>query len=381
MNAEASVGLELVSAEASLDRPTFVGAMPGQSQGILVAEQGGRVCWLSAADKDDGREARELLDLKKRLPNYADRGNDQFGLLGLALGPKFEENGFVYLHYTALRPKRNIVSRWVLSDEGVIDPTSEQILIEQRQPFATNNGGGIAFGPDGYLYIGIGDGGAHGDPRNHAQNLGSLLGKVLRIDVSGKDEKRGLSYSMPTDNPFLDQEGARPEVYVYGLSNPWRFSFDQKTGELWLGDVGENDWEEINLIKKGGNYGWPWFEGAHPLRKPKPGEDLSEDIIAPVFEYPHTEGKAIVGGHVYRGKQIPELVGCYVYTDYISGKVWALKIDDQGEVQPNTLLLTVPHPSGFGEDYDGELLICSFGKNPNKPGDDAIYRLVPTVKK
>ena len=382
---QAVLAEELVQAQrifegVGLDRPVWVGALPGNGGQFVVAEQRGRVLLIGGDDEKDQPHKRVLLDLTRDLPNYADRGRDQLGLLGLAFHPGFEKNRSIYLHYTASGPRRNIVSRWLMGKDGAIDPASEEVLIEQRQPYATNNGGAIGFGPDGYLYIGIGDGGAHADPRNHAQNRGVLLGKVLRIDVDGVDEERGLPYAIPDDNPFVAIADARPEVYAYGLSNPWRFSFDQETGKLWLGDVGENDWEEINQIKRGGNYGWPWYEGTHPLKKPGRGEALPTGMLKPEIEYPHSEGRAVVGGCVYRGKAIPELTGWYVYADYVSGKVWALKPDEQSRVLSSTHLLTIPHPSSFGEGANGELLICSFGEDPNNSEDDGIYQLAPARK-
>lgn len=374
--AEVSVGLERVAADVAFDRPVWAGPLPSEEGSYVVAEQRGRVLIIRPDVGDAPSGVLVMLDLVATLPDYSDRGRDQLGLLGLAFHPEFEKNREVYLHYTAIGPRRNVVSRWAVGEGGQIDPDSEEVLVEQRQPYATNNGGAIAFGPDGLLYIGIGDGGANGDPRNYAQRLDTFLGKVLRIDVDQVDEGRGLPYAIPEDNPFTEGAEVRPEVYAYGLSNPWRMSFDRKTGGLWLGDVGENDWEEINRVQKGGNYGWRWREGTHSFRKLGPGERLPNDLIDPVYEYPHTKGKAVVGGYVYCGKAIPELIGQYVYADYESGKVWALQLDAQGGVRANSLLLTVSHPSSFGEDAGGELLICSFGEDRQKPGDDAVYRIV-----
>lgn len=374
--AQPRVVAERLFEQVQLDRPVFLTTVSGEPDMFVIVEQPGRVIGIKRSA--DGIESAPavLLDLTEPIPNYAGPGRDQMGMLGLAFHPDFANNRQLYISYSGSRPHRNVLSRFTAGDDLVTDPNSEQVLLEQRQPFATNNAGMIAFGPDGYLYMAIGDGGANGDPRNHAQDLSTLLGKMLRLDVDHVDEARGAPYAIPEDNPFTDLPwaDARPEVYAYGLSNPWRFSFDRETGDLWLGDVGEADWEEINVIEKAGNYGWRLREGRHDFEGAR-RDDRPDNLIEPIHEYPHAEGQAIVGGYVYRGPAIPELRGYYVYADHVSGKVWALKYED-GKVKENHLLLAVPHPSSFGEDPTGELYICSFGKSAQDPDDDAIYRLL-----
>jgi glucose/arabinose dehydrogenase len=226
-----------------------------------------------------------------------------------------------------------------------------------KQPFWNHNGGTVEFGPDGYLYVGLGDGGAANDPLGNGQNLETLLGSILRIDVDRQQE--GRPYAIPPDNPFVEAPGARPEIWAYGLRNVWRLSFDEPTGTMWAADVGQNLWEEINIIRRGGNYGWNLREGMHPF-----GDDGSgprPDLIEPVWEYHHDIGKSITGGMVYRGDRVPALRGYYLYADYVSGRFWALRYDhDQQRVVENR-----PIRSGeskpivtFGEDETGEVY-CS----------------------
>jgi quinoprotein glucose dehydrogenase len=221
-----------------------------------------------------------------------------------------------------------------------------------EQPFWNHNGGTIVFGPDGYLYIGLGDGGAANDPHGNGQNLGTLLGSILRIDVDSKDE--GLAYGIPDDNPFVGVEGARPEIYAYGIRNVWRIAFDRQTGKLWAGDVGQDLWEEIDIIEKGGNFGWNLREGMHPF---KGGAEASDAFVEPIFEYHHDVGKSITGGHVYRGQRVPQLAGKYVYADYVTGDIWALDYDEAGrKVRGNYSISWEKLPvMTFGEDEQGEV--------------------------
>ena len=238
-----------------------------------------------------------------------------------------------------------------------VAPESELVILEVPQPYANHNGGQIAFGPDGYLYIGLGDGGSAGDPRRNGQNPSTLLGAILRIDVSGATAEQ--PYAIPLDNPFVDG-GGRPEIWAYGLRNPWRFSFDRETGELWTGDVGQNRWEEIDIIERGGNYGWNAMEGHHCFQ---PSSDCeNEDFIPPVWEY-SLDGDAcsVIGGYVYRGTAIQTLVGTYVYADFCTGEIFGLRRD--GEDVVNRLLVdTDLRISSFGEDNDGELYVLSQGE-------------------
>jgi len=220
------------------------------------------------------------------------------------------------------------------------------------QPFLNHNGGQIAFGPDGLLYVGLGDGGSGGDPLGHAQDTSTLLGSILRIDVD-----RGTPYAVPPDNPFA-AGGGRPEIFAWGLRNPWRWSFDRETGELWCGDVGQNRWEEVDRIRRGGNYGWNVREGAHCFAS---AECDSAGLIEPVAEYSHDEGCSITGGYVYRGATLPQISGAYVYGDFCSGRIWGLFSAGGGALAPRLLAESGLQISSFAEDHDGELYVVDYG--------------------
>lgn len=280
----------------------------------------------------------------------------EMGLLGLAFHPDYESNGYFYVCYTADAPLRSVVSRFSVSanpDSALRG--SEQVLLEIPQPYTNHNGGQIAFGPDGYLYIGLGDGGSAGDPQNNAQTLSSLLGKILRIDV---DSPGILPYGIPADNPFVQNGfGAREEIYAYGFRNPWRFSFDPVTGRLWCADVGQSFREEIDIVESGGNYGWNIMEGTACY--PSTAGCSSAGLILPVWDYGRTFGGSITGGHVYRGSAVPSLTGRYVFGDFSSGILAALEYD---EVNPPSVVVLDTLPayalSSFGVDESGELYLC-----------------------
>jgi glucose/arabinose dehydrogenase len=278
----------------------------------------------------------------------------------LAFHPDFKKNGEFFVYYTPKNKKlTNVVSRFKRSkdDPDTADPASEEILLELKKPFWNHNGGTIEFGPDKKLYIAIGDGGAANDPFGHAQNMNSLLGKILRIDVDTKDE--GKAYAIPKDNPFVGKDKVRGEIWASGLRNVWRMSFDRKTGRLWAADVGQNLWEEINLIDKGGNYGWNPRESLHAFG-PK-GIDENDKMIEPIWEYHHDIGKSITGGNVYRGSKVKALEGLYLYADYVSGHVWALRYDeDKKRVTGNHLLREGGSPIfSFGEDEAREVYMLT----------------------
>ncbi len=292
------------------------------------------------------------------------------GLLGLAFHPNYENNGYFYVNYTKASPvRRTLIVRFKVSSTNPdsADRSSSKILMEIVQPYSNHNGGQLAFGPDGYLYIALGDGGSGGDPENNAQNRSSLLGKLLRIDV---DQTQGsLNYSIPSDNPFAnDIQGFKKEIYAYGLRNPWRFSFDFTTGNLWCADVGQNTWEEINLIINGGNYGWRCYEGNHSYNL---NGCSGSDYIPPIWEYSHSEGISITGGYVYRGPNLPELFGKYIYADYGTRKIWALTYDGVNAATNQLLATASSTITSFGVDMNNELYICSF--------DGKIYRFTPTA--
>jgi len=294
------------------------------------------------------------LDITNQV-RYADKENEE-GFLGLAFHPKFAENGQFFVYYTPnTMPRESVVSRFKVSADNPdkADPKSEEVILRIPQVNWNHNGGTITFGPDGYLYIGMGDGGGRNDPERTAQDMKSLLGKILRIDVDRKSADK--PYSIPDDNPFVGQTGVRPEIYAYGLRNVWRMAFDPETNLLWCADVGQDKWEEINLIEKGGNYGWSVREAKHPFHIDEANADAK--YLDPIFEYDHEVGKSITGGLVYRGKQVPELAGKYVYADYVTGKIWALDYDAKaGKMRANYLIPSPMLPViTFGDDEAGEV--------------------------
>jgi glucose/arabinose dehydrogenase len=357
----------------AFDRPLIFGAWPDGSGRLYVAEQGGRLSTFERGPQDRGQGLRLVLQLE------VSRFHNEEGFLGLAFHPRFKENGKLYVHRSLKGESRGRISEFVRAADGSIDPKSERVLLEVLQPWRNHNGGQLEFGPDGYLYIGLGDGGSAGDPQENAQNLSNLLGKILRIDVDTLTP--GSPYGIPADNPFVrspaeargeaaSTPAARPEIWAFGLRNPWRFCFDSATGLLWCGDVGQDAYEEISVIHKGGNYGWRLKEGFadfSPRSQRGPGE-----LIDPVVVYPHSLGLSVTGGYVYRGSAVPVLSGHYVYADYVTGRVWALPVapaDSPTPVAPGTRpveLQRVPQPASFGLDERGELYITSF--------DGRLYR-------
>lgn len=293
-------------------------------------------------------ETKTFLDIEAKV-DYEDKENEE-GLLGLAFHPKYKENGQFFIHYTAKQPPHTaVISRMRVSksDPNQADPASEEVVLTYKHPFWNHKGGNLLFGPDGYLYIVFGDGGSANDPHNNGQNLNTLLGKLLRIDIDHKEG--GKPYAIPKDNPFVGKQGALPEIFAYGVRNFWGISYDPPTGLIYAADVGQNLWEEINIIEKGGNYGWSIRESFHKFDKSDPkvttktGPGRTPDLqnkpepkdgnfIDPIWEYHHdTDGKSITGGLVYRGKRLPELVGHYVYADYVTGNIWGLKYDERAK--------------------------------------------------
>lgn len=325
-------------------------------------------------NSDTATKTSVLIDLTDRV-RYNDKMNEE-GFLGLAFHPKFKTNGEFFVFYTDAKANlTNVVSRFRMSktDPTKADPASEEQLIRFEKPFWNHDGGTLAFGPDGYLYITHGDGGAGGDPHENGQKMSTLLGKVLRIDVDHK--ANGKNYAIPKDNPFLKNKDAAPELWATGLRNVWRMSFDRKTGALWAGEVGQNLYEEINIFKAGGNYGWSVRESLHPFG-PK-GVDVRADLIDPIWEYHHDIGKSITGGVVYRGAKLPELDGAYLYADYVTARIWALWYDEaKGRVIANREIKGPGLPIlSFGEDEKGEAYFLSVA--PNGRG---IHRFVKYAK-
>jgi glucose/arabinose dehydrogenase len=330
-------------------RPVDLDPIPGQPGRYLVLEQQtARILLIDGA----AQQTAVVADLSDRVG--AD--NNEEGLLSLAFSPAFADDSALYVYYTTGSPGPAYLSR--LTFEGAaIDPNSEVRMLEVPQPFPNHNGGGLEFGPDGYLYLGLGDGGAGNDPQGNGQDPGTILGSIHRLDVSGN-----TAVAAP-DNPFVgNDDGWREETYAYGLRNPWRLSFDRATGALWVGDVGQQAWEEVDIIEAGGNYGWNIMEGPECLGG---GSCDQSGLELPVASYSHEFGCSITGGYVYRGEQLPSLVGWYLYTDFCSGRVWAtssLNTDQTIELLDTDLSI-----SSFAEDTDGELLVLAF--------DGVIYRL------
>lgn len=349
--------------------PNILGlTAPEGSPYVYLTSQNGQIYRIDTRENEPDRVL--WLDIEDILVSGGERG-----LLGLAFHPDFANNGQFFVNYTAPSPLRTVVSRFEVTDPAAPehistlgDPDSEEILLEFNQPFSNHNGGHIAFGPDGYLYIASGDGGSGGDPQNNAQNPQNLLGAMLRIDVNTE-----AGYEIPSDNPYFDSESGRDEVFAIGLRNPWRFSFDRERGDLWVADVGQNAWEAIHIVENGKNYGWKIIEGSHCF--PMESLCIVDGLEFPVFEYNHDNGdRSITGGYVYRGSELSTLQGKYIYGDFISGRVWALDYDhDSDDVISNTELMNNPfNISAFGEDASGEIYILGYGNG-------TVYRIIEPV--
>ena len=347
---------ETAKGQANPLRPMVFTHAGDGSKRVFVATEHGVIHVFNNDQKP--QKTSIFLDIQDRVV-YRDDQNEE-GFLGLTFHPKYKENGEFFVFYTTKKAKlTNVLSRFKVSkdDPNKADPNSEEELMRFEKPFWNHDGGTLCFGPDGYLYLTHGDGGAANDPFDNGQNLKSLLGKVHRIDVDHKDA--GKNYAIPKDNPFVNTKDARPDIWAYGLRNIWRMSFDRKTGQLWAGDVGQNLYEEIDLIEKGGNYGWNRREGLHPFG-PK-GRGYSKEFIDPIWEYHHDVGKCIIGGHVYRGPRLPELDGYYLYGDYVSNKIWALRYDEaKKRVVANRPIKDRGMPMfSFGEDDKGEVYMLT----------------------
>ena len=349
-------------------RPIQLIPRPGSDRYLYVAEQRGRVRVVDLESAEGPAEV--VLDITDRVYQ---RHNEE-GLLSIAFAPDYPESRHLYTWYSAKKPRRGVLSRFTVSegDNPKIDPASEEVILEVGQPWGNHNGGTVAFGPDDMLYLSIGDGGAADDPRGFGQDLSSLLGTVIRIDP--RTPSGDKAYTIPADNPFIDREGARPEIWAYGLRNVWRMSFDSKTGDLWGGDVGQNAWEEIDLIRSGGNYGWKPMEGTRPFSRYRGDKEPADPYIPPVVEYPRREGISVTGGNVYRGDSIPGLDGVYLYADYAYGTVWGIRYIDGKATKPKILKRAGRSlVSSFGEANDGTLYMMTFDGGEWGPG--SIWRI------
>ena len=330
--------------------------------GFIVTEQEGLVYYFP--NDQDVRDSHLLLDLTDRV---SVKHNEE-GLLGIALSPNFNVDRSLYLYYSAAKPRRSVLSRFVLHDDFMleIDSYTETVILDIPQPYGNHNGGQITFGPEGFLYISLGDGGGAGDPERHAQNMSTLLGSILRIDVTG--DINGERYKVPDENPFVDLLNVRSEIWAYGFRNPWRFAFDNHTGNVFAGDVGQEKIEEINIVRKGQNYGWPVMEGT--LCYSPPTDCNSSNMVPPIIEHSNHQACSIIGGYVYRGVGLPGLNGNYIYGDYCSGKIWGVNIKGviQGELVPRLLVDSDLYITSFARDLSGNLYVLS--------QNTGIYRLV-----
>jgi glucose/arabinose dehydrogenase len=365
------VTLREVFPALTMERPLWMADAPDGSDRVFILEQPGRIVIVRKGG--DGADAQEFLNIVDRKPY----DSNAEGLLGLAFHPQFKTNGLFYVYYNQQNPRRGVMSEFKVAagNSNRADLASERILLQVPLTSTSNHGGQVSFGPDGFLYLALGEGSAGNDPQNNGQNSASLLAKMLRLDVNTRAvlgtgaNRKELPYGIPTDNPFVgepDKYGVCKEIWALGLRNVWRFSWDRETGELWAGDVGQDDWEEIDLIVKGGNYGWCVREGAHAF---KPGPEGAR-YLEPVLEYPHrpelvakaqfpahTLGLCVIGGYVYRGRQFPALRGVYVYADYALGTIWGLRYRDGKVIEQSTLLSQPKNVVSFAEDRDGEVYV------------------------
>jgi glucose/arabinose dehydrogenase len=346
------VSLELVA--SGLNDPVGITNLGDGSGRLIVNELGGRI---RVINPDGSVWATDFVDLSDRLVAGGERG-----LLGVAFHPQFATNGRLFVHYSRKGDGATVISELTASDDhATASAASERVIFTLDQPFANHNGGEIAFGPDGYLYIGLGDGGSGGDPFGNGQNRQVLLGKILRIDVDAPPAS-GKQYAIPEDNPYaaggVEPGAGLPAIWAYGFRNPWRFSFDRETGDLYIGDVGQGSWEEIDRqpagSRGGENYGWDLFEGSHCS-----ADCSSISAVLPIAEYSHSAGCSITGGYVYRGTQQPSMVGTYLFSDYCSGAIWTPS--PTGGLAPEALDATDLQVTSFGEGEDGEIYLVDLG--------------------
>ena len=373
------IELQPVFPKLIVERPMWMSEAPDGSGRFFIVYQPGKI--LIVKKGSNGADAKEFLNIEDRHPYF----ENEDGLMSIAFHPGFKTNGLFYVYYNQKNPEdqhlqplnfpyRSVISEFKVSatDPDKADMGSERIVLEVPQPFWNHKGGELAFGPDGCLYLGLGDGGAGGDPYGSGQSTETLLAKMLRIDVNSRatvhegNRSHELQYGIPSDNPFVNEKNARHEIFAYGLRNVWRYSFDRQTGDLWAGDVGQDLWEEVDLVTNGGNYGWSVRESAHPF---KPGP-AGAQYIEPVMEYAHRKnmqsegmfpdhptGQCVIGGYVYRGEKYPALNGVYVYCDYSPGNIFGFRYDRAAHkvTEHGTLLRQPKSITSFAEDADGEI--------------------------
>jgi glucose/arabinose dehydrogenase len=345
---------------SGLSSPLYLTAPPADQSRLFVVEQTGTIRII----KDGALLATPFLDVSGEITS----GGEQ-GLLGMAFDPNYASTGRFVVHYTDKSGNTHLSMFTVSSNPDVADPASEQVILTAQQPFSNHNGGQVLFGPDGFLYLGLGDGGSEGDPQGRGQDRSDLLGSILRIDVHG-----AAPYSVPPDNPFVGQSGIQPEIWSYGLRNPWRFSFDRATGDLYVADVGQDSYEEVDVMPaasgagKGANFGWNIMEGKHCYNAASCDQN---GLTLPVYEYTHGEGCSITGGYVYRGAALPALQGLYFFADFCQGWIRsfryqagaATELTDWPNLSPGSSI------TSFGEDAAGELYIIVQGGN--------VFKIVP----
>ncbi|MEE9516697.1 MAG: PQQ-dependent sugar dehydrogenase [Candidatus Adiutricales bacterium] len=355
---QAQQNIELFTVASGLSHPVAITHAGDGTHRLFITLQEGRIMVLS------GNEVLPdpFLDIRTLVLSGGERG-----LLSVAFHPDYATNGLFFVNYTNTSGNTVIARYSVSSNPNVANPNSASIILTQAQPFANHNGGQLNFGPDGFLYIGMGDGGSGGDPQNNAQNLGTILGKMLRINVD-----QGLAYSIPPDNPFAGSATARREIWALGLRNPWRFSFDRLTGDMFIADVGQISFEEVNFQPSsssgGENYGWRFMEGLHCFDPPVNCDN--GHLTPPILEYDHSLGISITGGYRYRGSQNPSLVGTYFYADFGSGRIWGASQDSLGQWTTEVVLDTNLSITTFGEDEAGELYLAHYS-----PTSGSIIRL------
>ena len=367
----ATYPIEVAFTDLSFSRPVDLQHSKDGTNRLFVVEQAGRILVFPNNQSTPASSMNVFLDIKSKVKSS---GNEE-GLLGLAFHPDYKNNGYFFVDYTTPTTIPNSVSETIIARYKVkanapneADPASETIFLRIPQPYSNHNGGQIQFGPDGYLYIAMGDGGSGGDPKGNGQNKSALLGKILRINV---DTPSGnLNYSIPNDNPFKgNTQQYKEEIWTWGMRNPWRFSYDSVDHRWWCGDVGQNAFEEIDILEGGKNYGWKIMEG-FACYSPSTGCDTT-GLVKPIVDYGRSLGMSVTGGYVYRGKRVPELVGAYIYADFVTNRFWSLRYDGKKVTENSEILVqNVGGVSSFGVDAENELYICAF--------NGKIYRFVAT---